>query len=72
MLEMETWNISMEELRDKGGYYTATEICNQPEIWQKVYDKVLSEKDNIEVFTNKILQNGIFMLYLRVQAQVHL
>jgi tagatose-6-phosphate ketose/aldose isomerase len=54
---MKICNISTEELRDKGGYYTATEICNQPEIWQKVYDKVLSEKDNIQAFTNEFLQN---------------
>jgi tagatose-6-phosphate ketose/aldose isomerase len=54
---MKIWDISTEELRNKGGYYTATEICNQPEIWQKVYDKVLAEKDNIQAFTNKVLQN---------------
>lgn len=55
--EMKIWNYTVDELKIKGAYYTATEIYRQPQIWQKIYDEVLWQKDNIQVFINKILQN---------------
>lgn len=54
---MKIWDYSTEELKEKGGYYTATEICNQPVIWQKVYDKILQEKVKIKSFTDNVLKN---------------
>ena len=54
---MKIWDFSTEELKKKGGYDTATEIYNQPQIWQKVYDKILLEKDDIKSFTDNVLKN---------------
>ena len=54
---MKTWGYTTEELKEKGGYFTATEICRQPLIWKQVYDKIAREKNDILNFTNDILKN---------------
>lgn len=55
---MNIWDINTEELRKIGGYYTATEIYNQPEVWQKVYDKITLQKEDIQAFIDKVQKNG--------------
>ncbi len=54
---MKIWDYTIEELRQNGGYYTAKEICNQPQVWHKVFDEVLLQKENIAKFRDKIFQN---------------
>lgn len=46
-----------EEIEEKGGLNTASEIEGQPVLWQEVYDLILSEKDSIQNFLKPLLEN---------------
>lgn len=42
----------------KGGVHTEREIWGQPDLWQKVYEKALKEKDSLLAFLKKATSNG--------------
>ncbi len=43
----------IEHLQSKGGFSTAKEISNQPDLWNETYSKLLGEKDEILKFIQK-------------------
>jgi tagatose-6-phosphate ketose/aldose isomerase len=47
---MKYLDIESNDLKSKGGYYTAKEISSQPEMWLKTYERVVEEKDRIKKF----------------------
>jgi tagatose-6-phosphate ketose/aldose isomerase len=55
---MEYLNCDADQLKSSGGYYTAKEISQQPELWVKTYYKLLKEKEKIQNFLNKILSKN--------------
>ena len=55
--KMKIWDYTIEELRDKGGYFTAKEIFNQPKVWHQVYDEVLFQKEKLGRFRDMVLRN---------------
>jgi len=61
---MKIWDYTIEELRQRGGYFTAKEIYNQPKVWHKVFDEVLVQKENIAKFRDKIFQNDKLQIIL--------
>ena len=44
---------SKEQLKDLKAIYTASEIQQQPKLWQKTYEIVKSNKEKIKEFLNK-------------------
>jgi tagatose-6-phosphate ketose/aldose isomerase len=52
---MEYLNCDASQLKSFGGFYTAKEISQQPELWVKTYYKILKEKGKIQNFLKKIL-----------------
>jgi tagatose-6-phosphate ketose/aldose isomerase len=57
LYEMKILNYSIEELRENGGFHTATEIFHQPQLWHKIYDQVLLQKTLIQKFTGTAFGN---------------
>ncbi len=55
---MEYLNCDASQLKSSGGYYTAKEISQQPELWVKTYHKLLKEKEKIQKFLNRILSEN--------------
>ncbi len=55
---MEYLNCDESQLKSSGGYYTAKEISQQPELWVKTYYKLFKEKEKIQKFLNKILSKN--------------
>lgn len=55
---MKYLNFSEKELKTNGGYFTAKEISQQPEMWKEVYSIFLKEKDAILEFLEKILNQS--------------
>ena len=51
---MEFLNLSLEFLESKNAIHTAKEICQQPEMWKKTYEKTLEEKSQLLHFLQKI------------------
>ncbi|MGB9779557.1 SIS domain-containing protein [Caldanaerobacter sp.] len=47
---------SEERLKEKGGYFTAKEINQQPEVWKKLFDILANQKKEIIEFLNPIFQ----------------
>jgi len=47
-------NLSSDYLEANGAIHTAREICQQPEIWEKTYLKLLNEKDQLLSFLQKV------------------
>lgn len=45
-----------EDIKEKGGMYTAMEIEGQPYLWQEVYDLILLEKNSIQKFLLPLLK----------------
>jgi|WetSurMetagenome_2_1015567.scaffolds.fasta_scaffold00213_33 tagatose-6-phosphate ketose/aldose isomerase len=54
---MKIWDYTIEELKEKGGYYTAKEIYSQPKVWHQVFDEVVGHKEKLGKFRNMVLQN---------------
>jgi len=54
---MEYLSFPVEELKEKGGYHTAMEISNQPDLWMKTYLKIVEEKQQISEFLDKVWAN---------------
>ena len=53
---MKYLNIDTNDLEHAGGYDTAKEISNQPEMWLQTYERVLEERDQLSRFLEKALQ----------------
>jgi tagatose-6-phosphate ketose/aldose isomerase len=51
---MKYLDIDIKDLKLKGGYHTAKEISHQPQMWQKTFDRVKEEKDQIRKFLANI------------------
>ncbi|MGV8094562.1 MAG: SIS domain-containing protein [Mangrovibacterium sp.] len=54
---MKYLNYLAEDLVVKGGINTAKEICNQPDLWERTFSKLLKERSNIVRFFEKIWEN---------------
>ena len=54
---MKYLNYPIEELESNGGYNTAKEICSQPDLWERTYNKMLVEKDQVLDFLKSFWQN---------------
>lgn len=54
---MKYLNYNIEDLTSNGGYFTAKEICSQPELWKKTYLKLLDERDRILEFLERVWHN---------------
>ncbi|MEQ5789826.1 sugar isomerase [Muricauda sp. NFXS6] len=52
---MKYLNIEDTKLKDFGALYTAKEISGQPELWEKIFEKLLREKDGISEFLDEAL-----------------
>ena len=50
---MQYLDIDLQELTHRGAVHTAREISQQPEIWQKVWDLVYSQRASIQTFFDK-------------------
>ncbi len=48
-------NYSADELKSRGGFCTAREICNQPRLWGESYLKLKKEKGTITDFIKEVL-----------------
>ncbi len=48
----------IEELNKKGGYNTAKEISNQPDLWKKTYMRLVKEKKGLSGFLDNVLKNN--------------
>jgi len=53
---MDYLNCNIQQLNSVGGYNTAREIDQQPELWLKTYNMVLAEKEGISRFLGKVLR----------------
>lgn len=51
-------NIEEEELITRGGLSTAREIAGQPQLWSKIFDKLVQEQDKIGSFLENVLQKS--------------
>ena len=54
---MKYLNYPEEDLKKNGGIFTAKEINNQPDLWEKTYLKIVKEKKQITEFLDKVWQN---------------
>ncbi|WAA13102.1 SIS domain-containing protein [Fervidibacillus halotolerans] len=50
------FNLTMEELTEKKGIFTAKEIVQQPEVWRKVYEDFIVKKELFKMFMNEIIE----------------
>ena len=55
---------SLEQSLLKGGVYTKREIWGQPDLWKKVYEKVLDEKDSLLLFLKDATYSENFNIIL--------
>lgn len=51
-----------DELKELGAINTATEICQQPKMWQQTYDIICNQSNNIELFLQKYLKKDTRIL----------
>ena len=51
---MNPWNLSEKELKSKGAWNTATEICQQPDAWTETLHILEKQKDEIEAFVKPL------------------
>ena len=54
---MKYLSCAVEDLKKSGGFYTAKEISNQPNLWKKTYLKIVEEREQISEFLNKVWKN---------------
>lgn len=50
--------------KEKGGYWTAREISQQPETWKKTLAQVKNEKEDLQKFVSRITKNEDFDIVL--------
>ncbi len=55
--KMKILNYAIEELRENGGYHTATEIYHQPQLWWKIYEEIFLQKAHIQKFTDNAFRD---------------
>ncbi len=55
---MEYLGIDVEELKEKGAYHTAKEIESQPKMWLLTYDRIKGQKDALNQFLKKALEDS--------------
>src|SRR5680860_471448 len=55
---MKYLNIEEAKLKAIGGLDTAKEISGQPQLWVKIYDKLVSKKDSINTFLGLALNQA--------------
>jgi tagatose-6-phosphate ketose/aldose isomerase len=53
----QVYGITESEIQRSGAKHTAKEIAQQPAVWMKTYQLVLSEKDRIRRFFDKVLKS---------------
>jgi len=55
---MQYLNVDIEELKRKGGFFTASEISGQPELWKKTASLIRDKQDEIGHFLNDALSDA--------------
>ncbi|KGM95364.1 tagatose-6-phosphate ketose isomerase [Clostridium botulinum] len=45
-----------EYLKERNGYITAKEICNQPKLWKKTYEIISSQKEKLKDFIDNFVK----------------
>jgi tagatose-6-phosphate ketose/aldose isomerase len=55
---MKYLDIDIKDLKLRGGYDTAKEISHQPQMWQKTFDRVREEKDQIGKFIANVVDKS--------------
>lgn len=55
---MEYFNINRGDLETNGGIFTAREIWDQPSVWEKTFEKLSGEKEDISGFWNMALKQS--------------
>ncbi len=53
---MKYLNIDEAILEEKGAIYTAKEISGQPKLWKGIFEKIVSERQEIQTFIGKTFQ----------------
>lgn len=52
---MKYLQLEEKSLKEKGALFTAKEINGQPELWQSIYKKLISEKNDVQNFLDSVL-----------------
>ncbi|EGO88900.1 SIS domain-containing protein [Clostridium botulinum C] len=47
-----------EYLKERNGYITAKEICNQPKLWKKTYEIISSQKEKLKDFMDNFVKKS--------------
>ena len=55
---MKYLDIDIKDLKLKGGYHTAREISHQPDMWQKTFNRVKEEKDQLRKFLANVVDKS--------------
>ena len=55
---MQYLNVDIEELKEKGGFFTASEISGQPALWKKTTSLIRDKRKEIKHFLNDALSNA--------------
>lgn len=61
---MKYLDVSTEDLKSYGGFYTAKEICSQPEMWEQTYLKLIREKESIIGFLDMVMKNDLIQVVI--------
>ena len=58
------FNLNEDFWKQNNGYWTATEICQQPETWKKTVAQIRNEKDALEAFIARTTDNEDYDIIL--------
>ena len=58
------FNLNEDFWKQNNGYWTAKEICQQPETWKKTVAQIRNEKDALEAFIARTTDNEDYDIIL--------
>ena len=58
------FNLNEDFWKQNNGYWTAKEICQQPETWKKTVAQIRNEKDALEAFIASTTDNEDYDIIL--------
>ena len=58
------FNLNEDFWKQSNGYWTAKEICQQPETWKKTVTQIRNEKDALEAFIARTTDNEDYDIIL--------
>ena len=65
------FNKSEETWKELKGYWTAKEICQEPETWAKTVQQIKEEKDAIKAFIEKTTKNEDYDIILTGSVEAY-